>query len=102
MARVQRQKKEYEAALSSLRSAMILGGMRPSSAGTKRSKFQFNLAEKAATYLELFHVFAASGQKEEAGQVIQEAFHELKNTPQEGSILLAQVRYNISSSHVTK
>lgn len=70
---------------------MILSGMRPSSGGPRRPKFVFNLTEKAETYLELFRVFTAVGQKEEAGQVIQEAMTELRNSPQEGLILLAQV-----------
>lgn len=91
MAKTQRQKKETDAALSSIRMAMILSGMRPSSAGLKRSKYPFNLGEKAATYLELFHVLMDSDKREDAGQVIQEAFHELQGTPQEGLILLAQV-----------
>lgn len=97
LARVQRQRKELDAALSSLRLAMILSGMRPSSAGAKRSKFPFHLAEKAATYMELFSVFAMSGQKEEAGQVIQEALQELQGTPQEGLVLLAQVILKITN-----
>lgn len=70
---------------------MILSGMRPSSAGLKRSKYPFTLGEKAVTYLELFHTLMNSGQKEDAGQVIQEALHELRGTPQEGVIILAQV-----------
>lgn len=71
--------------------AMILSGMRPSSAGIKRSKYPFTLSEKAVTYLELFHVLMDSDKKEDAGQIIQEALHELRETPQEGVILLAEV-----------
>lgn len=93
LAKVQRQKKETDAALSSIRMAMILSGMRQSSAGVKRSKYPFSLGEKAATYLELFHVLMDCGKKEDAGQVIEEAFHELQGTPQEGLVLLAQVLY---------
>lgn len=74
---------------------MILSGMRPSSAGMKRSKYPFSLAEKAATYLELFHVLMDSNQKEDAGQVIQEALQELKGTSQEGVVILAQVCTNL-------
>ena len=70
---------------------MILSGMRPSKEGLKRSKYPFNLREKAATYLELFHVLMDTDQKEDAGQVIQEALQELKGTSQEGVIILAQV-----------
>lgn len=88
---MQRQKKEVDTALSSIRMAMILSGMRPSSAGVKRSKYPFNLGEKANTYLELFHILMDSGQKEDAGQVIQEAMRELQGTSQEGLILLAHV-----------
>ncbi len=91
LAKIQRQRKETDTALASIRMAMILSGMRPSSAGIKRSKYPFNLGEKAATYLELFHILMDSGQKEDAGQVIQEALHELQGTSQEGLILLAQV-----------
>lgn len=91
LAKVQRQKNETDVALSSIRMAMILSGMRPSSAGVKRSKYPFNLAEKAATYLELFHILMDSDKKEDAGQVIQEAMHELQGTSQEGLILLAHV-----------
>lgn len=91
LARIHRQRKENDAALSSIRTAMILSGMRPSSAGTKRSKFPFTVSEKASVYLELFHVLSSCGQKEEAGQVIQEAVHELQGTSQEGLIILAEV-----------
>jgi hypothetical protein len=75
--------------------AMILSGMRPSSAGMKRSKYPFSLGEKAATYLDLFHVLMDSNQKEDAGQVIQEALQELKGTSQEGVVILAQVFINL-------
>ncbi len=100
LARVQRLRKENEAALGSLRLAMMLSGMRPSSAGSKRSKHPFTPAEKTVTYLELFYVMTAAGQKEEAGQVIQEALAELKGTSQEGLILLAQVDYFLNEDDI--
>ena len=100
LARVQRLRKENEAALGSLRLTMMLSGMRPSSAGTKRSKHPFTSAEKTATYLELFHVMTAAGQKEEAGQVILEALAELKGSSQEGLIILAQVDYLLIEGNI--
>ena len=56
LAKVQRLRKEHEAALASLRVAMIQSGMRSSGTGVKPPKFPFGLQEKAAAYLELFHV----------------------------------------------
>lgn len=79
---------------------MMLSGMRPSSAGSKRTKHPFTPAEKTATYLELFYVMTAAGQKEDAGQVIQEALAELKGTSQEGLILLAQVDYLLNEDDI--
>lgn len=100
LAKIQRQRKDTDACLSSIRMAMILSGMRPSSAGIKRSKYPFTLSEKAVTYLELFHVLMDSDKKEDAGQIIQEALHELRETPQEGVILLAEVDHLLNEDDV--
>jgi tetratricopeptide repeat protein 21B len=104
LARIQRlHKKDYEAALASLRNALVLSGMRPSSSGglkrPPKAHF-FSLQEKATAYIELFHVLMASDKKAEAGHVIQEALQELRGTTQEGLVLLAQVDYLLNEDDI--
>lgn len=103
LARIQRQKNDMDAALASLRMAMVASGMRPSASNAslmKQVKGNFSQPEKATTYIELFQVLMAMGKKVEAGQVIEEALQELRNSSQEGLVLLAQVDYLLDKDDI--
>lgn len=100
-ARVHRHRADPESALSSLATAMSMAGMRPSSGGRIRTKGPpLNMEDKATVYLELFHTLLASGRKDEAGRIIDEASHQLKGSRYEGSIILAHVDYMVHDGDV--
>lgn len=104
---IKKSQTQYEEALKSFNTAMNISGLNKQSPSKLKGsgKEYFNsltLADKVSLYLQMIEVYILTGQHTEATKLMDTAFSEFANTPEEGRLVIANADLALEQGNVTK
>lgn len=90
-ARIQKEQKQFEEALKTLQTGMIVAGIKPTSASKMKPKpkKEISINDKVSLYLEIADTHRQLDQQHEAAKIMQDAINEFHGTPEEVRITVA-------------
>lgn len=103
---IKKSQQQYEDALKNFNTAMNISGLnKQSPTKSKISKDQQNiltLADKVTLHLQMMEVYVLTGQHIEATKLMDKAFSEFSNTPEEGRLIIANADLALDQGNITK
>lgn len=103
---IKKSQSQYEETLKNFSTAMNISGLKSQSPVKTRPNKEYTktltLADKVTLYLQMIEVYVLTGQNVEAAKLMEVAFSEFSNTPEEGRLIIANADLALEQGNISK